>query len=75
MPYAIREFQITEAELDIYLGCDRGHRVPNAVPGVNTDLLYGSDFTKVMMRNAWDYAEITGVCSVPPLSRYQVQSH
>lgn len=72
MPYAIRKFQISETELDIYLSCDRGHRPPNSVPGVHADSLYGSDFTKVMIKSAWDYAETTGVRSVPPLAKHRV---
>jgi len=68
MPYAIRDFQISEADLDSYLDCDRGHWAPNALSGVRADSFYGSDFTKVMIRSAWDYAETTGVCSVTPSS-------
>lgn len=61
LPYAFRRFQISERELDSYLDCDRGRVAPGCVPGVHVDSLHGLDFTKTMMRAAWDYAELANV--------------
>ena len=65
MPYAIRKFQISEGELDIYLDCDRGFKGPGAATGVYADSLDGMGITKALMQMAWDYSEITGVCVYP----------
>ena len=60
-PCAIRKFNLSESELDAYLDCDRG--LVGGGGGMAAGF-HGLEFTKGMLKAAWEYSELTGVTMI-----------